>query len=73
MVDEYGTLAGIVTLENVLERIVGPLQDEFDDEPPDIVPEGGGSFLVQGGAHLRDVNQTLKTTFAIQNSVYILD
>ena len=61
VVDEYGSVVGIVTLENVLERIVGPLQDEFDDEVPAVVPEGGGSFLVQGSAHLDEVNAALNT------------
>jgi len=63
VVDEYGAVAGVVTLENVLEQIVGPLQDEFDDELPAIVPEGPGSFIVQGGAHIEEVNDALKTAF----------
>jgi CBS domain containing-hemolysin-like protein len=63
VVDEYGSAVGIVTLENVLEQIVGPLQDEFDDEIPAVVPEGPNSFLVQGGAHLDDVNAALQTEF----------
>ena len=36
VVDEYGTIIGIVTLENVLEKIVGPVEDEFDTEPKEI-------------------------------------
>ena len=64
VVDEYGSVVGIVTLENVLERIVGPLQDEFDDEVPAVVPEGPGSFLVQGSAHLDEVNAVLNTEFS---------
>ena len=50
VVDEYGIVVGIVTLENVLEEIVGPVQDEFDVERPEIVPEGEGRYLVDGGA-----------------------
>ena len=63
VVDEYGSVVGIVTLENVLEQIVGPLQDEFDDEVPAVAPEGPNSFLVQGGAHLDEVNAALQTEF----------
>jgi CBS domain containing-hemolysin-like protein len=63
VVDEYGSVVGIVTLENVLERIVGPLQDEFDDESPAVVPEGSQSFAVQGGARLDEVNDALQTEF----------
>ena len=64
VVDEYGAVAGIATLENVLERIVGPLQDEFDNELPAVVPDGPGSFLVQGSAHIDQINKALETEFA---------
>jgi len=60
IVDEYGGVAGVVTFENVVERIVGPVQDEFDDELPAIVPEEAGSFIVQGGAHIEELNKALK-------------
>ena len=45
VVDEHGTVAGAVTLENVLEQIVGPLEYEFDSELPDIVRDGPGRPL----------------------------
>jgi len=61
VVDEYGVVAGIVTFENVVERIVGPVQDEFDDELPAIVPEKAGAFIVQGGTHIEEVNRALNT------------
>ncbi|MCA9188913.1 MAG: hemolysin family protein [Pirellulaceae bacterium] len=48
VVDEYGTVVGIVTLENVLEQIVGPVEDEFDSEPKEIVPTASNQFLVRG-------------------------
>ncbi len=59
VVDEYGTLAGLVTLENVLEQIVGAVQDEFDVETPNIVPDGPGQYLVQGGTSLELLAQKL--------------
>ncbi len=59
VVDEYGAVAGMVTFENVVERIVGPVQDEFDDELPAIVPEEAGSFLVQGGTRTEHLNKAL--------------
>ncbi len=55
VVDEYGTTSGVVTLENVLEPIVGPVADEFDIEPPEIVPESRGSFLIDGRADIESV------------------
>ncbi|MFC1601846.1 hemolysin family protein [Candidatus Sumerlaeota bacterium] len=60
VVDEYGTLAGIVTLENVLEVIVGPVEDEFDTEEPEILPDGAGGFAVLGGARIDLLNHKLK-------------
>ncbi len=58
--DEYGTVIGVVTLENVLEQIVGPVEDEFDEEPPYIVPEGPGEYIVLGSAPLERVNRRLE-------------
>ena len=59
VVDEYGIVVGIVTLENVLEEIVGPVQDEFDVESPEIVPEGEGRYLVDGGAPIAKLAELL--------------
>ena len=57
MVDEHGTVTGLLTLENVLEPIVGSLEDEFDDEPPDIYPEGPQQFVITGGMPVEIVNR----------------
>ncbi len=51
--DEHGTVVGVVTLENVLEPIVGAVEDEFDDEAPPIVEEGNGRFIVRGDCAAR--------------------
>jgi CBS domain containing-hemolysin-like protein len=58
-VDEHGTALGIVTLENVLEQIVGAVQDEFDDEAPEIVPDGTGRFIVRGFVTIERINHEL--------------
>ncbi len=59
VIDEYGTTIGIVTLENVLEQIVGPVQDEFDLETPEIVPDGHGQYIVQGSTPVNVVEKVL--------------
>ena len=54
VIDEYGTVTGIVTLENVLEQIVGPVEDEFDFENPNVVPTGPNEFIVSGSTDLEE-------------------
>ena len=46
LLDEYGSVVGMVSLENVLEELVGPIQDEFDRETPQITPLDNGAFEV---------------------------
>ena len=55
--DEYGTLVGIVTMENVLEQIVGAVQDEFDSEAPNITQEDPLTFLFRGPVLIERVNR----------------
>jgi len=59
VVDEYGGVAGIVTLENVLEAIVGEIQDEFDAEAPEFVRLDDGSYKVLGAMLLDDLEDEL--------------
>ena len=46
LVDEYGTVSGIVTFESILESIIGPVEDECDDEQPQIVSEGPKQYNI---------------------------
>ena len=59
VVDEYGTIIGLVTMENVIEQIVGSVQDEFDLETPEIVPDGPGQFIVLGSTPIDVVEKIL--------------
>ena len=58
VVDEYGTLQGIVTLEDILEEIVGDIRDEFDHPSPGISKKKDGSIIVEGHITIRDINRT---------------
>jgi CBS domain containing-hemolysin-like protein len=57
LVDEYGTVSGIVTLENILESIIGPVEDEFDEEQPEIVSEGPQQYNISGNTSIDEINQ----------------
>jgi len=57
--DEYGSVSGLVTLEDLLEELVGEIADEYDREEPELVPVGDGLYRVSGKASIDDVNELL--------------
>ncbi len=59
VIDEYGGTAGVVTLEDLIEELVGEIVDEFDKNEPLIEPLGNGSFRVSGKMPVEEVNELL--------------
>jgi putative hemolysin len=57
--DEYGSLTGLVTLEDLLEELVGEITDEYDREEPEMVEVGDGVYWVSGKVSIDDVNEML--------------
>jgi CBS domain containing-hemolysin-like protein len=73
VVDEFGDLCGLITLEDILELLVGDIQDEYDIEPAEITPTNGinGELQVSGQTSLEDFNKYFKTELSSDISVTI--
>lgn len=60
VIDEYGNVKGLVTLEDILEEIVGEFTTDLAAESQDIHPQEDGSYIIDGTANIRNINKALK-------------
>ncbi|MBP8975822.1 MAG: HlyC/CorC family transporter [Bacteroidetes bacterium] len=67
LVDEYGGTAGLITLENVIEELVGSIQDEYDRETPEMVKINENEYLVQGTCTTNDVERLFDVELSPQD------
>ena len=68
LIDEYGGFSGIVTLEDLIEKIVGDIDNEYDEEEPAIEKISNTEFYINGTMDLDDVNEEIGTDLESENN-----
>jgi putative hemolysin len=64
LIDEYGGFSGIVTIEDMIEEIMGNIDDEYDDSEPKLENMGGNTWLLDGGYYIDDLNAAFSLNIA---------
>jgi CBS domain containing-hemolysin-like protein len=67
VVDEYGGVSGIVCMEDIIEEIIGDIQDEFDNEQEDVLKLGEDSYLCDARVNLEDLGEEIGVDFPVED------
>ena len=68
LIDEYGGFSGLVTIEDILEEIVGNIEEEYEDDSPKLEKQEDGSYIVDGLYNLDDLSEELGIKFESENN-----
>ncbi|MDF2878329.1 MAG: CBS/transporter-associated domain protein [Clostridia bacterium] len=70
LIDEYGGFSGVVTIEDLIEEVMGKIEDEYDNEEPDIVRQDNNTFIINGLLSIKELSDTLNLDLDCESEDY---